>query len=407
MLRVFRCECGQKMKVTPEMLGKAGRCVHCGRVVTPTAGNAPPMPPRRSDAAPATEERPQPSPVPDSGSDLSEAPDLEELLVPEEDFEDEYEGAEEASRHPPAPRQPPPPPRTRRPEPPQESFGLDTFIRAVDIALDWRKIVVSMALGGICVVGILICIFIGAQDNDLIPVAIVLGVVWAVAWSGIFAGGVGRLVEIELTERRRAPAREAWRFIGRRFVGLAFGTLGLVLAAILLGALVNGIVFLIGMIPWLGPILAGILTLPLFVFNLLLFCVLWNVWIVPCIMAVEDCGAVSAVDRLVQLVVRRAGRLIAYEVIANSIIALVTTLSMVIGYACLGVTAGITSSGLFVGLGMRGRYFGGPGISGVLTQIGIWITVASAVVAILALAGFAGVYALACSTVVYKAARQP
>jgi hypothetical protein len=39
MQRVFWCACGQKMKVPPEYIGKAGRCVNCQRRVTLTENN--------------------------------------------------------------------------------------------------------------------------------------------------------------------------------------------------------------------------------------------------------------------------------------------------------------------------------------------------------------------------------
>jgi hypothetical protein len=77
MHRVLWCECGQKMRITPEMLGASGKCVKCGSEVVATEMNTtlvgdegdqmpssspPPPPPPSFDRAPAAGMAPPPPP---------------------------------------------------------------------------------------------------------------------------------------------------------------------------------------------------------------------------------------------------------------------------------------------------------------------------------------------------------
>lgn len=81
MHRILRCECGQKMRITPEMLGASGKCVKCGTEVVVTELNTtlvvdegdqmppsssrmppPPFPPPSSDSAPMAGMAPPPAP---------------------------------------------------------------------------------------------------------------------------------------------------------------------------------------------------------------------------------------------------------------------------------------------------------------------------------------------------------
>lgn len=91
MHRVLWCECGQKMRITPEMLGAAGKCVKCGREVIATEMNTtlvgdegdqmaqgsrmppppPPPAPPRPDYVPPAGMAPPPAPPARKASGLS------------------------------------------------------------------------------------------------------------------------------------------------------------------------------------------------------------------------------------------------------------------------------------------------------------------------------------------------
>ena len=60
MERVFYCECGQKMRVTPDMLGITGPCMRCGRTITPTEENTQPRLPPEPVVPPLSSDTPIP-----------------------------------------------------------------------------------------------------------------------------------------------------------------------------------------------------------------------------------------------------------------------------------------------------------------------------------------------------------
>jgi hypothetical protein len=323
----------------------------------------------------------------------------------------------------PRPSAPPPPPAPRAAG--QERFGFDTLIAAFDLALDRSKVLFVLILVLIGAVGLLVCF--GASMALVTPnpgpgtfligcVLIGLAVIWTFGIAGVASGGVARLVEIELTEHRRATMSEAWTFVSRRFLDLMFALLGVLLAVVISCAIVNAIIYFITTkTPGLGPVLGGLLTIPVFLVNLAGLFVLSNANMVPCIIAVEDCSMEKAIRQLVAILPRRAGRLFAYELITVGLaFQLVLPLAVLIGLALSSALATCGSAGaLAVVFGGIDSHFdrvlresSGGTSSGIFGAVGLFFLGLSGAIIVAVFLAWLVVYMIACLTIVYKSARQ-
>lgn len=233
-----------------------------------------------------------------------------------------------------APASPTPPQRTPALTPQQTpprrpaagaKFGFDTLLGAIDMAFDPRKllfvfcILLIAAVGAAVLAGLCVLIMKAQMMLGMGLLIILLGV-WGSACAGILIGGLARLVDYELVHGARARLGEAWGFVLRHLPGLAFSLLVLFFLNLLTGAIVNGIIYGVGQIPAIGPSLAGILTIPLFLLNLLAILVFINLTMVPAIMAVEDCDLFAALKRLLATLSKRAGRILSYEMAVSIVL---------------------------------------------------------------------------------------
>lgn len=314
-MRIFYCDCGQKMRVEENKLGRRGRCVKCGQVVAVTWENTIP-----EDHAAGHAAAPPPPPSPGAvrsvaGSDLSDAPPVEELLEP-------VEGP--VASVPPPP--PPPPPRQIAPsperavyavQPQRETNSFDLLLRGINTALDWRKALTALAALIVMFLGALPLAVTAYVHPDLYGIVLLL---WFGACAGLLTGLFARLINIELVEFRRPKLSEAFGFVGRHFMELVLVLVVSVIAALVIGFVVNGLAALVVKLPGVGTLLGALLVIPLFLFNFLLLFSIYNVYSVPCIMAVEDCTAVEAVNRLVRLVSRRLGHLLTLQMLTSAVV---------------------------------------------------------------------------------------
>jgi len=145
-------------------------------------------------------------------------------------------------------------------------------------------------------------------------------------------------------------------------------------------------------VPFIGPLVAGLLMLPVFLFNLLWICALATAGYLPCVMAIESCGAVQGARRLIELLRKRGGRFIAYQIISSSIIGPVLFFIVVLVGVALGI-AGIACAGYAVAQGTSGA------------ELGVGLAGLSATIIVLAFLSFLFVYGCACGVVLYRAAR--
>jgi hypothetical protein len=268
------------MRIQEGMLGKRWNCVNpnCRQPFVPTEQNTQGL---EASPAPPAAERPA-------------------FAVPSA----AQPRAAEAGPMPASP--PPPPPPAERAKPIARNLWGDVFLNAISVTFDSHKIALAALIGVVWLIGIAlvgVAMFRPAQHGTEL-----LSVLRTSACIGIAIGGIARLVEIELSQARRREIAEGLQFILRNLATLPFILLVLALGILLSQAIVN---LLVGFLATnSGAVLGGILAIPLFLVNLsaLVFLAL-EVPLVPCIMAVEDCGAFAAFLHLNRLFAERGGRL--------------------------------------------------------------------------------------------------
>jgi hypothetical protein len=106
----------------------------------------------------------------------------------------------------------------------------------------------------------------------------------------------------EMEYNSKASATQGWSFVRRRVLSLAFGPAVLALAVLIGIGLVRLLVYLVTLIPALGPLLGALLTLPIFLFVLAAGLFTFNLYMLPCVMGIEDHGAWRAARDLTRAI---------------------------------------------------------------------------------------------------------
>ena len=315
-MRLYFCECGQKMRVEEAKLGLRGHCPGCENIVAVTWENTrpcdndgvefPASPTPVEAPAHASQPLPEAAPAPE---ELERLPFVEESFEAPPRLEDSV--LDSGTSLPPLPRFEPSfyfPRVLRTSTPARGDFEL--LLTSLAAVLQPRKL---FAAGVFPVFGALGTIVL-VTTILIHPVLYgVLALLWLAGCAGLLTGYMARLVAIEITEHRQARPAEGFGFLGRRFgeLFLAFPLIGV--AGLLALAVVNGIVFSLASIPGLGPLLGALFALPLFAANWLVFFAIFQAGLIPCIMAVDRCGLTTAMGRVWGRAMRRPGRLLALE----------------------------------------------------------------------------------------------
>lgn len=279
------------------------------RLPTQPDGMAPPSSPPPSDpppSGPAPEQSPPPQfappsdpsapshPSPPSGPDLPPPP-APVVREPASEAPSPAPPAPETTESPLAA-----PPAAEVPEPAVRIVSVDSR----DVAYDGQVLSFAMQLGIVWVVASGVVMAAGSGLADLAESP---GLAWSslllVAAVTVIAlqfltGGVARLVTCNL-EGRSYRARDAWKFVLRRWLGLSLGNLGVLLGLLLATGLVAWLVTSLTRIPGVGELLGAVLILPTFFFFLVSSAVLLNSYLLPCIMGCENAGFLGAVRHLV------------------------------------------------------------------------------------------------------------
>jgi hypothetical protein len=238
-------------------------------------------------------------------------------------------------------------------------IGFDTYLRVMDVAADTRKLVFAFSIGVLWLIGVGIFGYVGEamlRGGTAPWLPVVLSVIWTCAMGGVAIGGTSYSVEVELSEHRRARLSEIYNFVMRHILDLGLIVLVMVLGVLLAGLLFNGLYLFLGSIPGVGPILAGLLVIPVFFVNLLLWIMLLFTTLVPCIIGVERLGMVGAVRALVKLLTRHGPRFLAYAAVAGIVVTMVSLFLIVLVLPPFALSSGgsIISS-------LGGSSFGSPG----------------------------------------------
>lgn len=201
-------------------------------------------------------------------------------------------------------------------------MGFDSYLHVMDIAVDVRKLAFAVLVG---IAWLVLTAILGwvLLETSAWWLGLFLILLWTCACLGIAVGGVSRAVAIELSEHHRIPLGGIFSFVFRHIAGLSLVVLGVTLAVLLAGLIINGLIVGLGMIPGLGPILVGLLVIPLFLVNLVLWILLLQVLLVPAVMGVEDCSPMTAFTRVLSLIRHHGGRFLAYVAVAGIVVSLV------------------------------------------------------------------------------------
>jgi hypothetical protein len=306
----------------------------------------------------------------------------------------------------------PPPPPAERAKPMARNLWGDVFLNAISVTFDSHKIALAALIGVVWLIGIAlvgVAMFRSAQHGtELLSVlrgmigGIVFAVVWTSACTGIAIGGIARLVEIELSQARRREIAEGLQFILRNLATLPFILLVLALGILLSQAIVN---LLVGFLATnSGAVRGGILAIPLFLVNLsaLIFLAL-EVPLVPCIMAVEDCGALAAFLHLNRLFAERGGRLVACQLLALAITWPLILLALGVVVTALVPTLRVCGGPVVMDLLNQMIADQGPSVN---TGLGLYLLALSTCVILGACAAVFLVYMTGIQTIIYRLLRR-
>lgn len=245
---------------------------------------------------------------------------------------------------------PAPPPARPAPAPGERGGGLALLFRALDVALDYRK----LALGflGLLAAGIVTVIFLwlgGQLAGESAFLGIVIGVLGVAALLVVLTylnGAITRLAFLELAEGRRAGIREALGYAGRHLLGFLLSPLALV-AGLVLVLVAEAILLLIGRIDYVGELVVSLLFLPLVLVNLVTFVMAWfgTALSFP-IVADRGGGVRDTISRVWSIVRRLPGRLVAYMTVAGLISLFMFLFCFYLVAAALYATLSLTAVGM-------------------------------------------------------------
>jgi hypothetical protein len=160
------------------------------------------------------------------------------------------------------------------------------------------------------VVYTLLRVGVATGNREVMAGLSLISLVIGVGLCGVLAGGVAFMAHSE-TRREQVQVKRALQFCGAKFIALFGGFWIAILGVVLALALVNGTISFLTKLPF-GPLVTAMLFIPHFLVNFLLLVVLPCVVLVPCSIAVENGGAVSALKWLVGCMIRQPRALVVH-----------------------------------------------------------------------------------------------
>ncbi|GAB4506527.1 MAG: hypothetical protein Kow00123_06650 [Anaerolineales bacterium] len=240
--------------------------------------------------------------------------------------------------------------------------GLTLILKAIDVSLDVQKLLAAVA-GLAATLGVAAFLaFLGSRTGAAGLFLFTL-LAFIAVWVGLslLYGMITRMSYLHLTRGQAGSWQEALGYALGHWASLMFT--GLVMALAVLGVfLVEVIALLLGRIPYLGELLASLAFLPLTLLNAFaLLVVIVGAWLIYPIIAAEGTGVVATIQRVVGLVRKSPGQIVAYIAIAAIVVGFASWVIFGLGYGGALLTAGAT----VIGAGSRlGQIFGGswPGM---------------------------------------------
>lgn len=235
--------------------------------------------------------------------------------------------------------------------------GFALILKAIDISMDLRKLLTAVAGFAATLAVLALLMFLGTRTGS--GGAIFFGLLAVVAaWIGfsLVYGTITRMSYLHLTTGDPGTWQDALGYATSHLVSLMFT--GLVLVLAMVGVFIAEIiVMLLGRIPYLGELLASLAFLPLTVINAFVLLVLIvGAWLIFPVIVAEDKGVGGTISRVVQLVRKSPGQIVAYIAIALILVAFASWIIFAIGYG----GAAMTTSTTLIGGGNRlSRVFSG------------------------------------------------
>lgn len=248
--------------------------------------------------------------------------------------------------------------------------GLGLILKAIDVSLDLRKLGVAVAGLAATLGAAAFLWFLGSRTGVAGQVffALLAAIVLWIGMSLVY-GAITRLSYLHLTRGDAGSWRDAFSYALSHLASLMFT--GLVLVLAVLGVfLAEVIVLLLGRIPYLGELIASVAFLPLTLINAFALLVITvGSWLLYPIIAAEGTGVAGTIQRVVSLVRRSPGQVVAYIAIAMIAVGFASWIILGLGYGGAAITAMAT----IMGAGSRiGRLFGGwPGMGGYMSPYGM------------------------------------
>ncbi len=209
-------------------------------------------------------------------------------------------------------------------------FGFGTI---ADFAMDPQLISFSLQWAGALVIANIVSLLLlkfGLWWASL-PLSILAIIVYAVG----VVPGISYMVSQRLQNGETPPTAEGWNFFFRRWMTILFGIGAVCLAVVVVSGLIAAIVWAMAHAPTIGTYLGALLIIPAFLFLLFTLSLFFNLYLMPIVVGVEDCTALSAFGILRRLVTKNGLALYGRYFSALGTIAPFAIFSLAIAGGCL------------------------------------------------------------------------
>jgi len=284
-------KCLKKFKVKDDYAGSRIKCPDCRQSIPVPGPAAVPQPP---PIQPPVSDR-QPVEV-TFGPAEEEAWSTPEWKEPERD----EHVADPGMPFPDAPNP------SAQPQPSSSGTGVQvSFGLIMDFAQDPAMITYVLHWMAICAAAVLIA----GGIASLVPIVgifiggLILCITFYVTLLGIVSG-VGYLTGTKLHRGKAPDVSDAWALFTRRIVSLMFGTAGVWLVTALVVVLIGGVIAGVSHLPYVGQLLGGLLLIPTFIGVIFAMSLLFNLYLMPVVIGVEDCTAMEAFRILREMVAK-------------------------------------------------------------------------------------------------------
>lgn len=235
--------------------------------------------------------------------------------------------------------------------------GFALILKAIDVSMDLRKLLVAVVGFAATMAVLALLMFLGMRTGA--GGAIFFSMLALVAaWIGfsLLYGTITRMSYLHLTTGDAGTWQDAFGYATSHLVSLMFTGLALAVAA--LGIFIAEIILmLLGRIPYLGELIASLAFLPLTILNAFMLLVLIvGGWLIFPVIVAEDKGVNGAINRVVGLVRKSPGQIVAYLAIALILVGFASSIIFAIGYGGVALT---TSATLIGGGNRLARVFSG------------------------------------------------